>query len=514
MHRARIYLRAVTTARRGKVGLDGASNRMRVLILGAGCTGLGAAYRLHELGHSDVLVLEQNAYPGGLATSFVDDKGFTWDIGGHVQFSHYDYFDRLMEKALGAAWLKHLRQSYIWIRGRFVPYPFQNNIRNLPPDDLAACLRGLIAVAANGHASPKNFEEWILQSFGRGIADIFLLPYNTKVWACPPAQMSYQWIGERVAGVDLARIMDNILTERDDPAWGPNSTFRFPLRGGTGAIWNAVAGLIPASHFRFRCSVVKVDTSAQTVLSSRGEEFEYDALISTLPIDALAKLIDDRELISEASQLRYSGTHVVGVGIQGNAPEHLKEKNWLYFPEDDCPFYRATVFSNYAPNNVPSDGYWSLMAEVAESSFRPVDHSTVVRDVLQGLTKTKLLNLDATIVSTWHYHAPHGYPTPTVDRDGHLDRIHSILKPRNILSRGRFGAWRYEVGNQDHCCMQGVEAADSILFGAPELTCWHPELVNVGNHRDQRMRPRAASHSLSSPVHDQSCAMESAVLPQ
>ncbi len=165
---------------------------MKILILGAGCTGLGAAYRLQELGHSDFLILEQNCYPGGLATSFVDENGFTWDIGGHVQFSHYDYFDRLMEKALGAAWLKHLRQSYIWIRERFIPYPFQNNIRNLPPEDLAACLRGLIAVAGNGHASPMNFEEWILHSFGRGIADTFLLPYNRKVWAYPPAQMSYQ----------------------------------------------------------------------------------------------------------------------------------------------------------------------------------------------------------------------------------------------------------------------------------------------------------------------------------
>jgi protoporphyrinogen oxidase len=487
---------------------------MKILILGAGCTGLGAAYRLQELGHSDFLVLEQNGYPGGLATSFVDEKGFTWDIGGHVQFSHYDYFDRLMEKALGAAWLKHLRQSYIWMRERFVPYPFQNNIRSLPPDDLTACLRGLIAVAGNGHGSPRNFEEWILQSFGRGIADTFLLPYNTKVWACPPAQMSYQWIGERVASVDLARIMDNILMERDDPAWGPNNTFRFPLRGGTGAIWRAVAGLIPASHFRFRCSAVKVDTVTQTVLSARGEEFEYDALISTLPIDVLAGLIGDLELISEASQLQYSGTHVIGVGIRGDAPAHMKEKNWLYFPENDCPFYRVTVFSNYSPNNVPGDGYWSLMAEVAESSFRPVDHSTVVQEVLQGMRNTRLLDAKDNVLSTWHYYAPYGYPTPTVGRDEHLNRIHSKLKPWGILSRGRFGAWRYEVGNQDHCCMQGVEAADSALFGAPEITCWHPELVNAGKHRDQRTGFRAADHRLRNVSHSQPSAVGKAVLSE
>jgi UDP-galactopyranose mutase len=77
----------------------------RILILGAGPTGLGGACRLDELGHQNFLVLEKNAYPGGLAASFADDKGFTWDIGGQVQFSHYDYFDQVMDRALGDAWV-------------------------------------------------------------------------------------------------------------------------------------------------------------------------------------------------------------------------------------------------------------------------------------------------------------------------------------------------------------------------------------------------------------------------
>jgi protoporphyrinogen oxidase len=42
---------------------------------------LGAAYRLHELGHENFIVLEAGATPGGLACSVVDDNGFTWDMG-------------------------------------------------------------------------------------------------------------------------------------------------------------------------------------------------------------------------------------------------------------------------------------------------------------------------------------------------------------------------------------------------------------------------------------------------
>src|SRR2546423_1483861 len=96
---------------------------VRFLIIGAGPTGLGAAYRLKELGVNDFRILEGSNHVGGLASTFRDPQGFLWDVGGHVQFSHYSYFDRLMELALGAdGWLRHERESWIWIRERFIPY--------------------------------------------------------------------------------------------------------------------------------------------------------------------------------------------------------------------------------------------------------------------------------------------------------------------------------------------------------------------------------------------------------
>ena len=88
----------------------------RVLIIGAGPTGLGAAYRLHELGVGDFIVIEAEATPGGLAASYVDSQGFTWDMGGHVQFSHYAYYDRVLDQALGGRWLWHERESWIRIK--------------------------------------------------------------------------------------------------------------------------------------------------------------------------------------------------------------------------------------------------------------------------------------------------------------------------------------------------------------------------------------------------------------
>jgi protoporphyrinogen oxidase len=205
----------------------------RIAIIGAGPTGLGAAYRLTQLGHADFTLYERNTWAGGLAASFRDSAGFTWDIGGHVQFSHYEDFDRAMDATMGGDWLSHERESWIWIRDRFIPYPFQNNTHFLPDAEKRACLVGLIRRRNGTSARPRNFEEWIRASFGDGIADTFMLPYNGKVWAHPPSTMDYGWIGERVSQVDLERILVNLLENRVDAGWGPNNRFRFPSEGGT-----------------------------------------------------------------------------------------------------------------------------------------------------------------------------------------------------------------------------------------------------------------------------------------
>jgi hypothetical protein len=60
----------------------------------------------------------------------------------------------------------------------------------------------------------------------------------------------------------------------------------------------------------------------------------------------------------------------------------------------------------------------------------------------------------------------HGYPTPSLARDGVLEKALPWLREAGIWSRGRFGSYKYEVGNQDHSLMLGVECADNILFGS------------------------------------------------
>ena len=324
--------------------------------------------------------------------------------------------------------------------------------------------------------------------------------------------MQCAWLGERVAAPNLKLVMKNTIMQKTAGNWGPNATFRFPAHGGTGNIWIQVAKTIPEKNTRFgeHGRVQLVDADGHRVLLGDGTTVNYKKLINTMSVDHLVEHMRDEELIGLSKGLFYSTTHVIGVGVRGSRPERIGDKCWLYFPEDNCPFYRATIFSNYSPNNQPqaskklptlqlADGskpssseaqegpYWSIMLEVSESSMKPVDNENMLRDCIAGLINTEMLRPEDQIVSTYHRAFDHGYPTPSLEREGVLTQLLPKLQAKDIFSRGRFGSWRYEVGNQDHSFMLGVEAADHIVNGAAELTLNYPDFVNSRANTERRL---------------------------
>jgi hypothetical protein len=173
----------------------------------------------------------------------------------------------------------------------------------------------------------------------------------------------------------------------------------------------------------------------------------------------------------------------------------------------------ATVFSLYAKDNCPGEGaklrticmgdgsapaggggdeggpYWSLMFEVSESFMKKVKQEptslaggtwpAVVKECLTGAIAASLLTADAQVVSLYHRRLEHGYPTPSLGRDAVLAQALPWLRARGIWSRGRFGSYKYEVANQDHSLMLGVECADNVMAGSLEVTLNHPNIVSA-----------------------------------
>ncbi|QLA19352.1 protoporphyrinogen/coproporphyrinogen oxidase [Desulfolutivibrio sulfoxidireducens] len=451
--------------------------RVKYLIIGAGPTGLGAADRLRELGQNDFAVLERNPHVGGLSASFTDTAGFTWDLGGHVVFSHFERFDRMLADLLGDEVLRHQRQAWIRMAQTWVPYPFQNNIRRLPPGLVWECVQGLLDVTgngSNGKRPPAHFREWIDAAFGPGIARLFMLPYNFKVWAHPPESMSHRWIGERVSVVDVARVLKNIILGQDDVSWGPNRTFTFPLFGGTGEIYRRLAARFADRVFLGR-ETVAVDPVKKTATTADGQDIGYERLLTTMPLDRFVLDVAGRmpdAVRDAAARLKHNGALIAGIGVAGHRPD---PKCWMYFPEADCPFYRVTNFHNYSPKNTPDpDGmvprHRALMTEVSFSGHKPEDQASHLDRAVAGLTASSLLDPGETsrVVSTWEARLDYAYPIPCLERDAALAVIQPALEAMDVFSRGRFGGFKYEVGNMDHSVMQGAQWADRMALGTPE----------------------------------------------
>ncbi|HEY4231482.1 MAG TPA: FAD-dependent oxidoreductase, partial [Thermoanaerobaculia bacterium] len=298
-----------------------------IVILGAGPTGLGAAYRLAERNETGFEIFERAGQVGGLATSFTDPKGWTWDVSGHIIFSGYKYFNDFLGKVLGKDGIRWIdRESWIKFEDRYVRYPFQNHLSSLPEQAMLECLIGLVeSQTIDKDKAFRNFEEWVHVKFGAGVAKHFMNPYNFKVWATPLEKMGYYWIAERVSVVEWRKAIETTLVPKSTE-WGPNAKFGYPARGGTLGLWKGVLPFL-GDRVRFHKRVVSIDEKKREVAFSDGSTRSYDRLLSTMPLDALvARLVHAPETVrAAAGKLLFNRLFSVGIGLSRPSPS---DKNW------------------------------------------------------------------------------------------------------------------------------------------------------------------------------------------
>ncbi len=234
---------------------------VRLLIVGAGPCGLGAALEMMESGPGeadDFLIVDPGKQAGGWASSETTPQGFTFDFGGHVLFphKHYTRFAELLD-GLDLAWARSTPARGVQTEGRFLPYPAQRNLHRLPLAQLGRAL-GSVALhrrrRENGAAGEGgNLGGYLHEHFGPYVSKLLMAPLNRKQWAHAPEQLTDVWVRHRsgsatrnVADMDLWRTVRNFFVGSDDPGWEPDTKVAYPAEGGSGAIWSAVARAIPA----------------------------------------------------------------------------------------------------------------------------------------------------------------------------------------------------------------------------------------------------------------------------
>jgi UDP-galactopyranose mutase len=474
-----------------------------VVVIGAGPTGLSAAYHLGE----DALLLEQNDKVGGWCRSLTVN-GFTFDFAGHIMFSNDPYVHELYGKLLGDNVHWQDREAWIFSKGAYTRYPFQGALYGLPPAVIKECLLGAIearfgglkatcrsnGVPPNGNGAPKNgnskaakpaavtdccadgilesmarlapaasaeprnFEEFIYRVWGAGIAKHFAIPYNRKLWAVPLAEMETSWLGGRVPLPDLEEMIDGALQPVPRPM-GPNARFGYPLRGGFQALMDSFLPRLKGPLW-MNTRVIAVSPSRRTVRLGDGTELPYDFLISTMPLPVLVRVMGDEapaEVRAAAAGLRYVSVRCVHLGV---GREDLTEKHWIYYPENTV-FHRIFVQGNASPHCNPQGGF-GLTCEITYSPHKPLpcDGHDLIRRCVTDCHRVGFFKPEDPVWAAVQCDLPHAYVVYDHARPRNVATIRSWLAEQNIILAGRYSEWEYY--NSDHAFLAGKKAADRV----------------------------------------------------
>jgi protoporphyrinogen oxidase/glycosyltransferase involved in cell wall biosynthesis len=454
------------------------------VILGAGPTGLSAAYHYGE----GALLLEREAKVGGWCRS-IEDTGFTFDHAGHIMFSDDPYVQDLYRLLLGDNVHWQEREAWICSKGVYTRYPFQGALHGLPPDVLRECLVGAIEArfgklapdAMPGGAAnvddccadgtgvawrtsiarerdgPDNFEDFILRTWGAGVARHFAIPYNRKLWTVPLSEMETSWLGGRVPLPDLEEMIEGALSPVPKPM-GPNARFGYPLRGGFQSLMNGFLPLL-RGDLLLQADVVRVSPHLRQVTLKDGRRLHYDTLISTLPLPRLVAAIGEdapAEVHRAASELRHVSIRCVNLGV---ARPRLSDKHWIYFPEDTV-FHRVFLQGNASPHCNPPGGF-GLTCEISYSPTKPLPATgaALTERCIEECIRVGLLDASDALLTSNQVDMPYAYVIYDHGRAERVAKIRAWLANFDILLAGRYSEWEYY--NSDHAFVAGKKAAEA-----------------------------------------------------
>jgi protoporphyrinogen oxidase len=472
----------------------------KCVIIGAGPTGLSAAYHLDE----ETLLLDKNPTVGGWCRS-IEDKGFTFDHAGHIMFSNDAYVHQLYKILLGNNVHWQNREAWVYSKGVHTRYPFQGALHGLPPAVIKDCIVGAIesrygalknsgskpvtspCQAVDGAAAvlsdccadgttleagttsssdeaavtrnrSENFEDFIYRMWGSGIAQHFAIPYNKKLWTVPLAEMETSWLGGRVPLPDLEEIIEGALRPVAKPM-GPNARFGYPLRGGFQAM---MSGFIPhiKGAIELNADVLHISPNQHLITLGDGRCYRYENLISTMPLPELIRRIGDDAPIrvrNAAAALRHVSVRCVNLGI---GRENITDKHWIYYPEDTI-FHRIFLQGNASPGCNPPGGF-GLTCEISYSPAKPlpVEGQALIDRCVEDCINVGILTRGDKLVTANTVDMPYAYVIYDHARKQNVEMIKGWLSEHDIILAGRYSEWEYY--NSDHAFLAGKKAAESV----------------------------------------------------
>jgi protoporphyrinogen oxidase len=422
---------------------------MKVGILGGGISGL----TLQRFLRHPCEVIEKAAVPGGLCRTYWKD-GFGFDLGGHILFSKHQRVNDLVTELLGDN-INHCRRANkILYKGRYVKYPFENDLGALDKEETYECL---VHYLKNDYPEPTNFEEWAYYTFGRAIAEKYLLPYNRKIWKIEPREMGLEWVG-RVPKPPVEDVVKSALGIETE-GYTHQLYFRYPLHGGFEALVKTMKKEGATIHLNARVRSIVKSRDAWTVKDGHRER-SFDHLVLAFPVcEAIRCFTDVPAEVSDAvATLRYNALRVAFIAVNN---ESLLDKSAVYIPDPSVHPHRVCYMGFFSPNLV-RPGTSSL---VAETTTRPGDEVDRLSDlafvdlIVADLDRIGILRKQDVIV-TGTKRVQYAYPVYDRHYSSCVRTLRSYFESLGIDQLGRFAEFDYI--NSDECIRRALVLADKL----------------------------------------------------
>ncbi|MEM1578109.1 MAG: FAD-dependent oxidoreductase [Archaeoglobaceae archaeon] len=402
-------------------------------IVGGGLAGLSLGYMLQRK-----CVVFEAKRPGGLLRS-ERINGFTFDTGGsHILFSKDEATLSEMLLFLGD-YVQHRRRTFIFYKGRFVKYPFENGIFSLPAFERFEILRDFVENLLKKKEEPRNLLEWFQYVFGNAITEKYLRPYNEKLWGRDLREISLEWVGGRVPNPPIEDILKSAVGIETE-GYTHQLRFFYPLHGGIESLAKNLA-----SKVNLRLEEVKRISIGDKIYVNGKHEFEK--IIYTAPLKELPRIFPEaREIEEYIKKLDFNSLTVVGIGVKGKLPNF----HWVYVPQKEIPFHRVAFLSNYSPNMAP-DGFSTIIAEISSME------NFCEEEIIDGLRKIGIEN-SVEVFQTWKW--KYAYIIYNHSYRESVKAIRNFLTARGIIPFGRFGMWEYL--NMDAIWAKAKELAKTL----------------------------------------------------
>ena len=426
----------------------------------AGC---GAAHRLHSEGITPVMY-DKNIYHGGHTASFRYESGFLFDVGPHISYTKDLRIQELFADSVQQQYQTLQVSLNNYWRGYWPKHPAQLHLHGLPEDVLVKIIADFFEVRQVPERPLNNYADWLLSSFGKTFAELFPMTYTRKYHTTTADNLTTDWLGPRIYRPSLEEVLRGALSD-SSPTVHYITHFRYPKHNGFVSYLNK---FIPLGNLKLNHQITLLEPRARKLTFSNGHTAIYDALISSVPLPDLIRLIDDvpPDVVAAVERLACSTCVIVNIGVDR---EDLSSAHVTYFYDEDICFSRLGFPHMLAASNAPS-GMGSIQAEIYFSEkYKPFSGSPDdwIEPVMRDLRRCGYVRENDRILTRRAMLIPYANIIFDHDRAVALKTVHGYLDEVGIAYCGRYGEWGYLW--TDESFKSGESAAERALTKLPAV---------------------------------------------